>query len=111
MTVRQMVKEMQIEIRDRELLPDRAAVLLTKLTALVGNTNDEIRLADAEYASHLLVCLQADEAVNRARVRAETSAEYQRKREARDTRELVKEMIGGLKYLLRNEAEAMRLTR
>lgn len=110
-TVRALVKSMQVEIRDTELQPDRAADLLTQLTALIGNCNDEIRQADVDYANHLLVCMASEEAANRAKIRAETSPEFLRKREARDTKELVKELIGGLKYYLRNQQEEMRLAR
>lgn len=110
-TVRLMVKAIQVEIRDSDLQPDRAADLLTQLAGLIGNCNDEIRQADVEYANHLLVCMASEEAANRAKIRAETSPEYLRKREARDTKELVKELMGGLKYFLRSKEEEMRLTR
>ena len=102
---------MQIEIRDTDLLPDRAAHLLTMLTALLGNVNDEIREADAAYAGVLLQCLEGEEAANRAKIRAEISPEYQRKREARDTKELVIELVRSLKYFLKAQAEEMRLSR
>lgn len=111
MTVREMVKQMQTEIRDTDVSPMRAAELLTKLTALVGNCNDEIRKADHHYAMILLTCLESDEAANRAKIRAETTNEYQRKREARDTKELVVELIRSLKYQLRAAEEEMRLAR
>lgn len=101
MTVRELVKSFQLEIRDAELLPDRAAELLMQLASLVGNVNDEIREADAEYAGLLLRCLESEEKANRARIRAETSAEYRRKREARDTKELITELVRSLKYYLR----------
>jgi hypothetical protein len=110
-TVRSLVKEMQTEIRDTELQPDRAAELLVKLTALLGNCNDEIRMVDADYATVLLSFLQSDEAANRAKIRAETTPAYQRKREARDTKELVVELCRSLKYLLKSHEEAMRLSR
>lgn len=111
MTVRDLVKTFQREIRDTDLQPDRAAEVLMKLTALMGNCNDEIREADADYATVLLSFLQADEAANRAKIRAETTPAYQRKREARDTKELVVELCRSLKYLLKSNEEAMRLAR
>jgi hypothetical protein len=110
-TVRELVKQMQVEIRDTDLQPDRAAELLGKLTALIGNTNDEIRQADVAYNAVLLTYLDSDEAANRARIRAETSPEYLRKREARDTKELVIELVRSLKYILKSNEEAMRLAR
>lgn len=110
-TVRDLIESFRREIRDTDLQPDRAAELLTKLTALVGNCNDEIRVADAEYAAVLLGFLNSEEKANRAKIRAEISPEYQRKRQARDTKELVVEMIGSLKYLLRAKEAEMRLSR
>ena len=103
---------MQQEIRDTsDLLPDRAADMLIRLTALMGNCNDEIREADHAYSVVLLQFLDADEAANRARIRAETSLQFIRKREARDTKELVIELVRSLKYFLRSKAEEMELSR
>lgn len=111
MSVRDLVRAMQIEIRDSDLQPERARELLMKLSAVLGNINDEIRSADAEYASTLLDCLKAHAKANRARIEAETSPQFQRRREARDTKELCAEMISSLKYLLRSVGEEMRLAR
>lgn len=111
MTIRHMIRQMQVEVRDSELLPDRAAELLTKLTALIGNCNDEIRDADMAYHGVLLQCLESDEAANRAKIRAQTTPEYQRLREAKDTKELSVELSRSLKYFLRAKEEEMRLAR
>jgi hypothetical protein len=111
MTVREMVKGMAAEIRDTSLEPSRARELLSKLTALIGNCNDEIRAAELDYAQVLLHCLDSEAKANRARIRAETSPEFARKQEARDTRELVIELIRSLKYVLRGVEEEMRLSR
>lgn len=112
MTVRSRVKSAQLEIANGgELHPARAAQLLIELTALLGNCSEEIRHADAEYAAVLLRELEASEKANRATIKAETSPEYARKREARDTRELVLELIRSLKYFLRAAEEEMRLAR
>lgn len=110
-TVRDMVKDIQVEIRGGDLQPSRAAELLTKLTALLGSCFEEIRAADHAYAIVLLYWLDTETKANRAKIRAETTLEYQRKREARDTRDLVQELIGSLKYLLRSAEAEMRLSR
>lgn len=108
-TIRGMVRLIQVEVRDTpDLLPDRAAELLNKLTALLGNLNDEIRAAELEYAQVLLTHLDSAEAANRAKIRAETSPAYQRKREAKDTKELAIQLIGSLKYYLRAKTEEYR---
>lgn len=111
MTVRELVKDVQREIQRSELQPERAADLLMKLTSLLGNINEEIRVADGEYAATLLYTLETVEKANRAKIIAECTPEYQRKREARDTKEVAQELIRSLKYLLRSQAEEMRLTR
>jgi chorismate mutase len=111
-TVRELIRQMQTEIRDAtDLQPDRASELLNRLTALMGNVNDEVRTADAEYARVLLSLLESEEAANRAKIRAEITPEYQRKREARDTKELCVELVRSLKYFLRSKTEEMRLAR
>lgn len=110
-TVREMIRAIQDEILTTDLAPVRASELLTRLTALMGNCSTEIRESEFEYAHVLLKYLEADEAANRARIRAETTQEYLRKREARDTKELVMELIRSLKYLLRTAEEEMRLSR
>lgn len=108
-SVRSMVQEIQREVLQTDLAPQRAAELLAKLTALLASTNTEIREADMFYARVLLEYLGRDEAANRAKIRAETSPEYQRKREARDCKEFVIEMIRSLKVILRCAEEEMRL--
>ena len=76
---------------------------------MIGNVNDEIRVADMDFAVVLLKYLDGEEAANRARIRAETTPEFQRKREARDCKELVVELIRSLKFYLRAQEEEMRL--
>lgn len=112
MTVRALVRSYQHEIlQTPDLLPDRAAELLTKLAALLGNVLDEIREADAQYAAVLLGYLEMETKANRATIRAEISPEYQRKREARDTKELAVELARSLKYFLRAKADELQLAR
>lgn len=111
-TVRGLVRLIQVEVRDTpDLQPDRAAALMVQLASLLGNCADEIRAADAEYAAVLLALLDSEEAASRAKIRAETTPAYQRKREARDTRELAVELVRSLKYFLRSKEEEMRLAR
>lgn len=112
MSIRDLIRSMQQEIRDTaDLQSDRAAELLMKLTALMGNVNDEIREADHAYAVELLRFLEADEAANRARIRAETSLQFIRKREARDTKELCLELSRSLKYFLKCKSDEMQMSR
>ena len=106
MTIRELVRSYQTEIHQAtDLLPDRAAELLMKLSALMGNVLDEIRAADAEYAVTLLHYLDTEAKANRARIRAEISPEFRRKQEARDTEKLVVELTRSLKYFLRAKSD------
>ena len=112
MSVRDLIKSVQLEIREPgDLLPDRAADLLNMLTSLIGNCNDELRASDLEYKRVLLKCLQTSEAANRARIEAETTPEYVRRQEAQHTKELAVEMIRSLKIYLKSKQEEMRLSR
>ncbi len=110
MSVREMIRDIQREVRETaDLQPDRAAELVTRLSSLLGNVNDAVREADQSYAIVLLNLLESEEAASRAKIRAETTLEYARKREARDTKELAVELIRALKYFLRCKQDEMRL--
>jgi len=111
MTIRDRVKAIQTELREAEVLPERARTVLMMLTAMLGNCLDEMRVADAEYSQHLLTCLDANKKANRAKIEAEASPQFARRQTARDTRELMIEMIRSLKCVLRSVEEEMRLTR
>jgi len=101
-TVREMIGAIQREtLSPADLTPDRAAELLMRLAALLSNVAEEIRYSDAEYAVTLLHYLDTEKKANRARIRAEISAEFRRKQEARDTKELVTELSRSLKYFLK----------
>lgn len=107
-TVRDIITDFRREIRDTDLQPDRAAEILTKLSALLGNCNDEIRLRDVEYSKVLLKWYQIETKANRAKIKAETSPEYEAKCLARNTKEEVEAMIGTLKYFLRGKEDEFR---
>lgn len=111
-SVRDFVKAIQKELRaSTDLTPDRASELLNQATSLLGNCNDEMRHADQEYKQILLHCLRTSEKANRAKIEAETSPQFARWQEARDTRNLTVEMIRSLKVFIRSREEEMRLAR
>jgi len=110
-TIRQLVSEIEAEVRETELLPNRAAELQTRLSALLGNVNRELTDADLAYKRVLLDALSRHAKANRAHIEAETSAEYRRFREARDVKDTGLELIRSLRAFLRNAAEEMRLSR
>ncbi len=111
-SVRGIIKDIQREVRlAGDLLPDRAAELLMTVTSLLGNCADEIREADAAFAAVLLAFLESEEAASRAKIRAEITPEYQRKREARDTKELAIELARSLKYFLKAKQDEYQLAK
>lgn len=110
-TVRERVKKIQGDLRDGALTPDLTRESLVTLTALLGNVQDEQRVADHEYKLVLLGCLQTHDKANRARIAAEVTPQFQRARAAKDTADLVVEMIRSCKAYLRSLDEEMRLAR
>lgn len=110
-TVRDRIRGIQVQLRDGALTPDMARESLVELTALYGNVLDECREADHAYGKVLLGYLEAESKANRARIKAEATDEYQRVKTARDTKELVLEMVRSCKVYLRSLDEEMRLSR
>ena len=108
-TVRDLIRAIQVELRDGDIAPSRAREMLIELTALSGNCSAEMREADANYNGVLLKLLDGEEAANRAIIRAKATPEYARAREATDTYKLVLEMIRSLKKVLSSIEQEMRL--
>jgi hypothetical protein len=106
-----MVGEIQGEIAKGNLMPARAAELLTQLSALLGNISEEITQCDYEYNLVLLQFLENEAKANRAKIKAEVSKEYLAKRRAYNTRDLAIELIRSLKYFLRAQEQEMREAR
>ncbi len=111
------MKEIEIKIRDirdslakGDLPPGVAVSHLNELAALLGNVNSEIRLADLAYSKVLYECLSEDGKANIAKIKAEISEEHQIARRWKDVRELVKEMIGSLKYYVKEKADERKIT-
>lgn len=109
-TVRALIRSIQTRVRDQDLPPAEAAELAVKLSALYGNVLDEVREAEMEFNNVLLTHMNGTEAANRAKIRAQTTDEYKRLREAQDTSKLVLELTRSLKSLVRLKQEEMRLT-
>lgn len=110
-SVRSMVNEFKREILAGDLTPHRASEIEQRLTALLGNIQDEQREADALYADVLAKHMREETKANRARILAETSPEFLRKRAVHDTHTHAVEMIRSLRGLIRMATEEMRLTR
>jgi hypothetical protein len=110
-TTRQIVDEIQIECRDTEVLPVRAAEMLTTLSAILGNLNQELREADLAYDVKYLELFRIHDAANRAKLFANVTTEYAKKRQAKDTLEEAKQLTITLRQVLRTHGDEMRLQR
>jgi hypothetical protein len=110
-TVIEHIHKIQGDLRDGALTPDLTRESLVQLTALLGNVSDEQRAADSEFKIVLLDAMRTESKANRARIVAETSPQYARAREAKDTATLVQEMIRSCRAYLRSLDEEMRLAR
>ncbi|MFA5014798.1 MAG: hypothetical protein WC549_04595 [Actinomycetota bacterium] len=105
-TIREIINSYRTELSsNKELTKERANEILVKLSAIYGNINDEIRKSDIAYNYILMAFLKSEEKSNRAKILAECSPEYLAKREARDLKESVKELISSLKYYIRGLSE------
>lgn len=110
-TLYERIQAIQAQLADGALTPDLARESLIRLTALLGNVNDQVRATDHEYKLVLLGCMKGQKAAARARIEAETTAQYQEARKWSDTADLVVESIRSLKkYMesLSNEARSLR---
>jgi len=104
-----MVSDIQKAMLNGYGSPTEAAEDLVKATALMANVQKEVREADHAYAVVLLRFLEAGEAANRAKIRAETSMEYMRKREAQDLGVFLEETVRTIKALVKLEESQMRM--
>lgn len=110
-SIRDRIKQIQKDLLSTAKTPDQVRNALIVLSSLYGHVTDEQRAADHEYKLVLLGCLQTHDKANRARIAAEVTPQFQRAREAKDTADLVVEMIRSCKAYLRSLDEEMRLAR
>lgn len=110
-TVRQMVAEIQVELRSGDVMPSRARELLMTLTSLLGNCQQEVTRAEGAFNAVYAGFLDTEGKANRARIRAELTPEYGARQDARNAFALVTEMIRSLKVILRSIEEEVRLAR
>lgn len=108
--IRTMVADAQDQML-HDLTPLQARDLLVKLTSLIGNALHECVLADHAFNVVLLKFLDSDEAASRAKIRAETSLEFVRKQEAKNTQTVLIEAVRSLKTYLQSVNDEMRLAR
>ncbi len=71
MSVRELVKQAQAEMLKGGILPAQQREMHERLTALLGNIDDEILLADYEFSLVMRGAMETEKKANRAKVIAE----------------------------------------
>ena len=94
-----------------DLAPADAREYRLNLSSLLGNCLQEILDADIAYNRVLLTHLDGSEAASRAKIRAETTPEFIRRQEARNTEKLVVEMSRALNKFIDSQTAEMHLAR
>lgn len=95
----------------KDVTPERAVLLLQKLSALLGSVNEE--WIDAEMAFNRYYESMTDqfEKVTEARAKAKASLEYETKLRKEGMLDVTKELINALKYLIKLKIDEKRESR
>jgi len=104
-SIRERIQFYQGEILKGNLLPQRAAEMLTETAALLGNLADLITERDIAYNRVLLGYLESEKTANRAKIKADITQEYKEMKEARNTEKVAIELMRSLKYFLKSREE------
>ena len=111
MTLRAQIDAIQVQALSGNLTPVTASLAALEASALLGNCLEEVRETEVAFHRLLLGYLDAGEPLNRAQIRAKTSAEYQRLREAQNLHAMLLEVYRGLKGYARAAGEEAALGR
>lgn len=97
----ELIENYRREIRDKDISRERAAEILTRLSALYGNVTEEIRQREMTYNKKYAELLNQEEKVAKAEALSKTTEEYFSFKQARDVEKVLIELIRSLKYFLR----------
>jgi hypothetical protein len=109
-TIRDYIDEIRREAMN-DIDPARCAILLQKLSALLGSVNDEWIDAEMNYNRFYEAMTDKYEKVTEARAKAKASDEYELKLRKEALMEVTKELINSLKYTLKVKMEEYRDSR
>jgi hypothetical protein len=101
MTIREHISAYQSEILRGNLMPARAAEILTELSVLRGNITEEIMQREMDYNKVLLDFLDSEKTANRAKIRSMVTPEWEAMKTARNVENVADGMEKILKYMLR----------
>lgn len=111
MSVRELVKAIQLEMLRGNVTPARAADCTVQLAALLGNCSQEIVAANHDYSVVRRTLFRSLKTASAAKIEGEATEEFKRKAEAEAVKGDVQELINALKALGRVATEEMRMSR
>ena len=107
------VTEMLNEIRNealQDIQVNQAAENLNKLSALLGNVNEEWVQAEMAFNRYYEQMTNKFEKVSEARAKAKASDEYERKIRAEGMQKMITELLNAHKYFIKIKMQEMRDT-
>ena len=105
-TIRETIQDYQNEIINTDLLPERASIILTEISAIYGNILDRMKDTEMAYNKILLTHLETEKTANRASIKARITQEYSDMKDAANTEKVCLQMIRSLgKFLKVKESE------
>lgn len=111
LTVRDRVRIIERAMLVGSLQPAQVREFLSVATALLGSVNREVTEADLAFNAFLAGCRRTCDTAAQARIEAEDSEQYRRKRQAEDEQANCEEIIRSLKVMLRSLDAEMHLAR
>lgn len=97
-SVREMIGDYRAEVLNHDIDGTRASKIITELSVLLANVNEQIREALVLYNQKLANTLAVEKSAARAKILAEITPEYIDFKTKKDLKEEVVELIRGLKY-------------
>lgn len=110
MTIREHIDTIRRESMN-DVTPERAVLLLQKLSALLGSVNEEWIVAEMSYNRFYEKMTDTYEKVSEAKAKAKASNEYEAKLRAEGLLEVTKELINAIKYTVKIKIEEKRESR
>jgi hypothetical protein len=110
MTARERLRVIERAMLVGGLPPSRVRDFLSIATAILGSCNREVTEADLAFNSFLAGCRRNCKTAAQARIEAEDSPQYRRKREAEAEQANCEETVRTLKAMLKSLDSEMHLT-
>lgn len=110
MTIREYIDDIRREAMN-DVTPERAVLLLQKLSALLGSVTEEWIVTEMEFNRFYEKMTDTYEKVSEARAKAKASKEYEAKLRAEGLLEVTRELINAIKYTVKIKIEEKRESR